>query len=245
MPVFPMKVPARPASGFRPSAGTPSGRGPPQRHTGGCTSMAVLTDTDIPAAEDISPDDPPAPEATFRFLDSDIGDFLKVPKTATAREYEKKAQGILALFLRGTISNPETVADAAAILAFGDDLSKATGELADHSEFARTLIDTFASPDSPYAGFVIAGLPLLAQIMRNHEKRVTKPVRVKQLTVRVPFRKKPVVLNIRLKPSLPRHIRNQTVPPAVCAELVFSNTDLMKTLKRRGIDVAWRPDGNR
>jgi hypothetical protein len=175
----------------------------------------------------------------FRFIDADLGNFMRKPRTATAREYEGKASAILGLLTRNTISSPETIADAAAYIAYGDKIAAAAGEFAEESEWARKFFDAIASPSNSAIAFGFAMVPLVAQLMRNHEKEIVKPVKIASISLKIPFRKKPLLIRIPLKPQLPKRFRAQTVEPDKCAALVFSNADVMKALKKRGIDVAW------
>lgn len=205
-----------------------------------------LTVDDLGPSEDIGEDwapprvDTPDDERLkFRFIDSDMAQFMRRPKTAIAREYEGKAAAILGLLTRNSIGDPDTIADAATYLAYGDKLSAAAGEIADESEIARKIFDAIASPASPYLAFTLTAIPMIAQLIRNHEKETVKPVRVVGANIKVPFRKKPISIRIPLRPGLPKRFRAQTVDPKKCAELVFSNPDVAKALRRRGINVAW------
>jgi hypothetical protein len=195
---------------------------------------------DLGEAEDLPPfEEDESDRLKFRFIDADLGHFMRKPKTAVAREYEAKAQAILGLLTRGTIGNPQTIADAAAYIAYGDKMAAATGELADEYEPARRFIDAIASPSSPLVGFALTLLPLAAQLLRNHEKEVIKPARMISTTIKIPFRKKPLTVKIPLRVRLTKSLRAQTVEPKAIASMVFSNPDVVKALKKRGIDVAW------
>jgi Asp-tRNA(Asn)/Glu-tRNA(Gln) amidotransferase A subunit family amidase len=200
--------------------------------------MAYPGPDDIGYAEDFPPEDADE-RLKFRFIDSDIGNFMRRPRTAVAREYEGKAAAILGLLTRESISNPDKIADAAAYLAYGDKAAAAAGELAEEYETARKILDAIASPTSPVLAFGIAMIPLVAQLMRNHEKEIVKPVRAVKFSVKIPFRKKNVSIAIPVRVRLGKRLRSQTVEPRKCADMVFSNPDVMKALKKRGIDVAW------
>ncbi len=206
--------------------------------------MPLTIDDMEPQAEDIGP---PADNeaAQIRYLDADLGQFMRKPRTAVAREYEGKASAILGLLTRNSIGSVDTIADAAAYLAYGDKVAASAGELCDESEWARKVFDAIASPSSPALAFLLATLPLAAQLMRNHEKEIVKPVRTLSASFKVPFRKKPVAIRLPMRPTLPKRFRAQTVDPKVCSELVFSNPDVMRALRKRGIDVAWPSRSNR
>lgn len=213
---------------------------PPRPNLGLKGIPVVAYMDDLGEAEDIpAPEPDEADRLKFRFIDADLGHFMRKPKTAVAREYEAKAAAFLGLLTRGTISNPKTIADAAAYIAYGDKMAAATGELADEYEPARRFIDAIASPSSPLVGFVLTGLPLAAQLLRNHEKEIVKPARSIRFTVKIPFRKRPLNVAIPLRFKLSKSLRAQTVEPRACANAVFSNPDVVKALKKRGIDIAW------
>jgi hypothetical protein len=183
--------------------------------------------------------DPAARQRTI-VIDSDITNFIKKPKTAKAREYEQKTAGILNIGMRLSAQNPATVADAAAFIVYGAGVSAAAGELADESDKAAMIIDAVASPNSPYVAFAMALFPLVAQLMRNHEKETEVAARrVIRRNVKLPFRKTPLSIRIPLRVRLPKRFRSQTADPKVIAQTVFTNEDVKKALKRRGIDVAW------
>jgi len=192
--------------------------------------------------DDLPPEYSDGDETRFRGIvaDADLADFIKRPKTAVAREYEKKTASILNAAMRGTISSPSTVADAAAIIQYGEGVSAAAGEWAQEDEKARKMIDLIATPSSPVVMFVMAAIPLVAQIIRNHESEVTKPVREVSRQFRIPFIKKNVSIGMRLKFALPKRFRNATVPPELLMEGVFSHPEVIKALKKRGIEVAGR-----
>lgn len=167
--------------------------------------------------------------------DADIADFIKRPKTAKAREYEKKTAAILNAVMRQTIGHPETVRDAAAIIAAGDGICASAGEYADQDETICKFIDLIATPANPAIMFLMAMIPLASQILRNHETE-TPPVKATR-TFRVPFLKKNVSLSMRLRPKLPKRLRAFTVEPNAMLN-VFDHPDVAKALKKRGIDVA-------
>lgn len=205
------------------------------------STVTTLTGEDLGNAEDWpSQEDIPDDEhIKFRFIDADLGQFMRKPRTATAREYEAKAAAFLGLLTRGTIGDPNTIADAAAFLAYGDKMAAATGELAAEYEPARKIIDAVSSPESAVVGFALAALPLIAQLMRNHEKEIVKPVKSVRIAWKVPFRKNPVNIRIPARFRMPKRLRAQTVEPKTCASLVFGNPDVIRALRKRGIDVAW------
>lgn len=186
----------------------------------------------------------PGPEESnskdFRGIvaDADLADFINRPKTAIAREYEKKTAAALNSVFRGLAGNPSTVVDAATILVFGDGFSAAAGELAQEDERARGAIDFLTTPSNPWIAFAMAGIPLVAQLMRNHETALEDLPPVKKVIgIKIPFTKRAISIPLRIKPRLPGKLRSQTVQPEAMLS-VFEHPAVKKALKKRGIEVA-------
>jgi hypothetical protein len=167
--------------------------------------------------------------------DADLGEFIRRPKTQVAREYEKKTAAILNAVMRQTISNPSTVKDAAAIIAAGDGICSSAGEYAEQDEHVRKFIDLIATPANPALMFAMAIIPLVSQILRNHETEAPSVKAVR--TIKVPFLKKNVSLSMKLRPKLPAKMRSFTVEPNAMMN-VFDHPEVKKALKKRGIDIA-------
>jgi hypothetical protein len=171
--------------------------------------------------------------------DSDtLAEFIKRPKTAVAREYEKKTAAALNSVFRGTAGNPATVVDAATILVFGDGFSAAAGELAQEDERARRVLDFLTTPSNPWIAFAMVAIPMAAQLMRNHEAELEDLPPVKKVIgIKIPFSKKAISIPLRIKPRLPKRLRSQTSEPAAMLA-VFEHPDVKRALKKRGITVA-------
>lgn len=183
---------------------------------------------------------PRTPEDKFRGIvaDSDIADFINRPKTAIAREYEKKTAAALNSAFRFLAPNPSTVVDAATILVFGDGFSAAAGELAQADEKARRIVDLITTPSNPYVAFAMAAIPMVAQFARNHETALEEMEPVKKVIgVKIPFFKKTISIPLRIKPRLPARLRTQTVDPSAMLA-VFEHPDVKKALKKRGVEVS-------
>jgi len=194
------------------------------------------------------------------FISADIGDFITRPKTAVAREYQRKTAGALNVALRYTAARPSTIPDAAAIIAYGDGLAAATGELAEHNEKTRQMIDLILTPESPYLAFLIAALPLATQLFRNHETSLSslpaqfnKENRSRRKAIRqmrkqsstgvsftIPLLRKKIRIPLAFRVNL-GFLRGGTLDPDSLSVAVFSNEQVAKALKKRGIEVAW-PD---
>ncbi len=196
-------------------------------------------------------------EPGLKFIDADIGEFIKRPKTATAREYEHKAESALNAVMRFCAQNPKTVPDAAAIIAYGDNFAAAVGEVAEINAKTRKMIDLILTPESPWLALAIAGIPMFTQIMRNHQtsleqvprqfgnreqrkaaKAERKAQRASQPKFTVKMFGREIGIRVPIRPNL-KFFVSQTVEPDALANAVFSNEQVVKALKKRGIDVAW------
>lgn len=223
--------------------------------------------------DDWSPPDaetlPPAPESeyapeadpetdeeiSFDFLDDNLADFLKKPVTAKSREYQKKVNAFLNTGMRFCIQQPELIPDAAAIIAHGGKFAKACGDLADADDTAAKFLDIITSPQNPYIMFAVTAIPLVAQLIRNHEpqlqempgkfrnrKRSTKTERKAAragkpgLEVTVPILRRKFTLRMPLNLRL-GYGRSQTVDPQRLAAGVFGNEKVRKELDKRGIHI--------
>jgi hypothetical protein len=220
-----------------------------------------------PTVEDITESDiftpePPREsngnEPSFKFIDADIGEFIKRPKTSIAREYEKKTEAALNSVMRFCAQNPRTVADAAAIIAYGDNFASAVGEVAEVNRRTRQMIDLILSPESPWLALAIAGIPMATQLLRNHETAVSnipqtfknRPSKEQRKAVKAEAKaNRPKVafklFKREIKITLPFRLKfnfvmSQTVEPEALTKAVFSNEQVVKALKKRGIDVAYK-----
>jgi hypothetical protein len=179
------------------------------------------------------PDRPEPPDVTTE-VSSDFADAKK--ETARAAQYRKKVSRGLANIWRPLLQDPNTINDAAAILNYGPDFARAIGELADRDAKARRIID-FASDgmDNPYANVLIAGIPLIAQLMRNHEDKLDIHVR----TVKIPFLKRQINLKFGIKLG---RFRNLTYEPSYITQHVLSDQKLIDILAKQGIKIGWPTD---
>lgn len=219
--------------------------------------MSTPTVEDLQDSGIFTPEPPQSSngDPDIKFLDADIGEFIKRPKTATAREYEKKAQSALNAVMRFCAQSSNTVPDAAAIIAYGDDFAAAVGEVADINKRTRQMIDVVLSPESPWLALAIASIPLATQLMRNHEasiakvqanvrsrpdKATRKAQRAEAKASRPKMRFKAmgrqfeITVPVRLKIGF---LMSQTTEPDKLADAVFRNEQVVKALKKRGISV--------
>jgi hypothetical protein len=171
---------------------------------------------------------------------TDIPDFSpqsilgeKKSRSEKARAYDEKAQNVLSLLMRMCAANEGTVADAAAFIEHGESLASKIGDLAAHDKRVAHGIDLITSgTENPYAAVAIAALPLVAQIIRNHETETAKP-----FEVRIPFTKKTFRPKIKIRLNI-AFMRALTVHPRQMIQNVFGREDVREALIKSGVDVA-------
>lgn len=159
-----------------------------------------------------------------------------------ARAYEEKTAVILSFLTRICAGNESTVADAAAFIELGPSFASKMGDLAHHDARVRKGIDLITQgSDNPYLALALASLPLLSQIVRNHETEAAKPI-----TIRIPFTKRRFSPKIRIRLKTP-FFRSLTSTPSKLIDKVFGNPEIKASLIANGIDVAlpgYREAGN-
>lgn len=114
-------------------------------------------------------EEPPSWQAIFSA--PNYADLIRTRQSARAREYRDRTNSLLKAALVGAINTGEFT-DAATILRHGPAFATATGQLADSNDRAAGLIDMITSPASPVAMFVLAAVPLVSQLFRNHEAQL-------------------------------------------------------------------------
>lgn len=182
-----------------------------------------------------------SPEVSKDFVDDETydkpdGDFLKSGRRKRgAAEYENKVKGSLNNVMRMCLASQSTVPDAAALIAYGSNFSRAMGDWAADNEMVRKGIDFLAGgTESPGAVAIATGLPIVLQILRNHETSAKAEVPVKR--IRIPFTKR--YLTVKFKIRLGKRLRNMTNDPQEFTHWVFSNPDIRQALKKQGIQLA-------
>lgn len=186
-----------------------------------------MASTKTPTFEDVNPatDPPKSP-----ILNA-------AQRTKRAREYEDKVDGLLGNIMEVCVASERTVADGAAILAYGPAFSSKAGDLADADAHVRRVIDIItAGSENPYLAFGLAALPLVAQVLRNHETEDMG----RMLDVKIPFTKRSFKLKLRFKLRNP-FLRSVTKDPAFLNKSVFENPEIAAALAANGVDVAYRP----
>lgn len=182
------------------------------------------------------------PEPKVEFHDVPTSVAAAPERTKRAEEYERKITDVLSQIMRMCAANESTVADAATLIQHGPALASKAGDLADQDARVRKAVDMITSgTENPYIALGLATLPLVAQIMRNHETGDVS----KRIHLRIPFTKRSFKLPFKLRLSNP-FVRSLTVPPDHITNATFGNPDIRNALAQQGIDLAWAgaPAGN-
>jgi hypothetical protein len=189
----------------------------------------------------------------------DFATFIKTSQTKQGKTYEAKVASMMKAGMIGSINN-EQFADAAAFIKHGPGFSRAAGQLADISERTRALIDMLATPSNPYALFVMTAMPLLSQLLRNHEPDIQtaktnwrarrmqrknakrqgltiKSPRMKSFTIKLGKLRIPINIHV---PSVKLNMifsgfKASTSPPGILVNEVFSDPAVIRALQRMGV----------
>lgn len=157
----------------------------------------------------------------------------KKSRSEKAIAYDEKVQGVLSLVMKMCAANEGTVADAAAFIEHGEALASKMGDLAAHDKRVAHGIDLITSgTENPYAAVVLAALPLVAQIIRNHETETAKP-----FEIRIPFTKRTFKPKIKIRLNI-AFMRALTVSPRQMISSVFGREDIRAALIANGTEVA-------
>lgn len=177
------------------------------------------------------------PELTDDMLKEDYtepkAEFLgKDKRRPYSVQYERKVKGVLNGLMRGALSNPHTVPDAAAIIMYGPTFSETMGDWAASDARVRKAIDFITTgTENPAIAAMVAFAPLVLQIIRNHE-----PVaEVEPRRIRIPFTKKYIRLRFKVKLG---KLRNMTNDPHEFTHWVLSNPKIQEALSKQGIQFA-------
>lgn len=159
-------------------------------------------------------------------------------RTERAKQYESKTNGLLNILMKVCLASPNTVADGAAIIEYGEAFSSKLGDLADQNVKVRRGIDLITSgTDNPYFGVIAAALPLFMQIARNHENTEVRTER----HLKIPFTKRSIRIPFGFKIKLSKRVKAVTLDPELLMISTFTNPEIARALQEQKIDVAWRP----
>jgi hypothetical protein len=165
-----------------------------------------------------------------------------------AKKYEKKIKTVLNTIFRQTVSHQAAVPDAAAILMYGPQFSEKWGDLAAHDARVRRAIDmVLEGAENPYLAAMMATMPLLLQVYRNHEETLSPKGAVEAIRksradakqrepkrLRIPFTKRYLEFRFRLRVPA---VQNMTNDPQQLAAYVFNNEDIIRAMRKAGIDT--------
>jgi hypothetical protein len=198
----------------------------------------------------------------------DYSTIIKGSRTATAREYETKVKSVLKSGAIGALRRGN-LPDSAAIFRHGPAFAAAVGDLAEVSEQTRRMVDLATAPENPYVMLLIAGIPLVAQLFRNHQPEIQEVARSRRamrkyrkehpeefihaeqredkrrnVEIRLPLgRRITFRLGLKINPfkGIRFAFRTQTREPAELVTMVFSDKKLVAALKKQGIDIVQVP----
>jgi hypothetical protein len=157
----------------------------------------------------------------------------KKSRSEKAHAYEEKVESVLSLVMRMLAGSEATVSDAAVFIEHGEALSEKMGDLAAHDKRVAHGIDLITSgTENPYAAVVLAALPIISQLIRNHETDTAKP-----FEIRIPFTKRTFKPRIRIRLNI-AFMRALTIPPRQLIQNVFGREDVRKALIESGVEVA-------
>lgn len=157
-------------------------------------------------------------------------DIIKKQRRANgAKGYEDKVTDILKMGVTLTAGHPATVVDAAAILMHADNVSYTLGDLAVTDPHTATVINFLhGGTGNPATAAVMAAMPMVLQILRNHEPSIetsskfSVPFTRGKISFTVPSRFKVRISNNKVAAAMtndPGRLYSATFTPAVVAEI--------------------------
>jgi hypothetical protein len=197
----------------------------------------------------------PQPDWQALFNAPDFTQLIRPHQSRKAKEYQDKVLSVLKAGLVGSIRAGD-FPDAAAIMLHGPGFASAAGQLADSSDRAANMIDLICSPASPLTMFLLTGLPLISQILRNHEeqlkqapqsrrtrkamraaqKQADKVERTPRFTINILGRHIPIyTVNWPKWSKLLAGFRGQTQDPITLTGRVFTDPAVIRALAKQGI----------
>ena len=187
----------------------------------------------------IDPDD--IQDATFVNPEAKSTDstFVEEEKESPrAKKYRLKVRHGINFLITGLVQTPNGAPDAAALIYHGPAVSTAIGQLADEDAKVRRVIDfiTDDTIDNPWLNASVIMVPLIVQMMRNHESAVEQlPGKFK---IRIPFTKRYLRVPVKFKFTL-SWAKNISYEPQYLTANVLGNPDVQENLAKRGIKIAW------
>jgi hypothetical protein len=235
--------------------------------------MTEFVAEDIPAngtdPQDQSTDE--KPDYGYLFNAPNYADFIKVPTSGKAKDYEKKTAALLKGWFWSSVHSQQ-MPDAATILERGPSFSVAAGKLAASNDKVAKMLDLITAPESPAVIFVAAAIPFIAQIFRNHEPELAQvpagfrerraarkarkegnipsdlPPKKPLFTIKLLGRKFDVGVRLNFRKVglgfLVGPARAQTSHPGVLVQRVFSDERVQKALEKEGIFFLMHDQGD-
>lgn len=179
------------------------------------------------------PFDEPSTEILDDSAEKPRSEFLEDTKKRSKRaeRYEEKIKGFFQTGFAITAKNHHTQPDAAALVMYGPTICEKWGDLADADPRVRKGIDFLTEgTENPYLAAAVTTLPLVMQLMRNHEK----DLEVKQRGIRVPFTQRRFGFKFGVKLGF-LHRTPGTVEPEFLTKHVFTDPDIQEKLAKLGI----------
>lgn len=177
----------------------------------------------------------PEPEVPEPEYDEPSDDFIKKPtRPRGAIAYEKKVSELINTGMRAALGHEQTLADAAALIMYGPTLAEKVGNLAaTDPRIARGIDFITDGTENPYASVAIAAMPLILQVIRNHEPQAE--VSSGRTGFRIPFTQKHIKLKFKIKLGRLRQLTND---PDAFTSWVLDRPDIQAALAKQGINVA-------
>lgn len=201
---------------------------------GNCAVTINFDELEFEPSDQLFDQEPPDPELIEReqYDEPDKNFFKGARRKPGSADYENKVKSALNDVMRICIASPTTEPDAAALIMYGSQFSRAMGDLAAENEWVRKGIDFVAGGTTSPIGMAIAtGMPLVLQILRNHESKLKADIPTKR--IKIPFTKR--YLTIKLRVNLGKRLRNMTNDPQEFRHWVLDNPAIREALKKQGI----------
>jgi hypothetical protein len=203
------------------------------------------------------------PDFTLIFGAQDFTTLIRRPQTQKGREYTGRIASAFKAYAIGAMQSGN-FPDAATILYHGPGAATAMGDLCATNEWAAKTVDLLTSPNSPVVATMLTVMPLISQLLRNHEQQIeqiparfdmSKQARAERkqrkseskhaedkplFTIRLGKRSIPVRLKLHRKPIIGgfiKGVRAQTADPNMLAHRVFTDPDVLRQLQKMGILV--------
>jgi hypothetical protein len=192
----------------------------------------------------------------------DYSTLVKGRRSPGAKDYETKVKSVMKSAAIGSLRNGQ-IADAATFFRFGPGFAAATGDVCAVNDQAKKIVDMVTAPDNPFIALLFVGIPMTAQLVRNHErqleqipearKEAKKRKRERRLaedtrkvaTLHIPFMRREIRVRIGLRfnpfKNLTTGLRSSTRKPEELITQVFSDPKLQDALARQGIEIVQTP----